>query len=359
MAGIFGHLNISDTERSFLATAGQSLVWEAAQEYLDRVNAQMEQFLGVFVEETTEVFKERYKLPGGGHLQRRGSDGRYGAVKAYGYWDVAFPLEDFGAQIASNDVDLAYMSARELENHIQTVVIQNTNTVRHELLKALLNNTQGTFTDPIHGSLSIEPLANGDTVVYPPVIGSESEATEDHYLGSAYAASSISDTNNPFVTIRDDLIHHSGIRGDGYNIVVFVNPAELPETEDLTDYDPDIDRYVIPGDNINRLQGLPAGLPGAVMGRTNGVWVVRWDWIPASYMVGIHMDMAKPLKRRVDPADTGLGRGLQLVARDEQFPFESSFWRHRFGLGCGNRLNGVVMDMSNTDSDYDIPSAYS
>ena len=109
----------------------------------------------------------------------------------------------------------------ELERHVSTIATQNVNTVRYELLKALLNNTQDTFVDPLHGSLGIEPLANGDSVTYPPVIASESEATEDHYLESGYAASAISDSNNPYVTIRDDLAHHFGISGDGYNFVVF------------------------------------------------------------------------------------------------------------------------------------------
>lgn len=358
MSGIFGHLKLADTDRVFSATAGQQVIYEAIRDYLDRVNMETNQFLSVFVDQTTSNYKERYKLPGGGHLQRRAADGRFGAVKSYGYWDVAYPIEDFGAQIATNDVVSSYMTAQELENHVNTVVIQNANTVRFELLKALLNNTQDTFTDPLWGSLSIEPLANGDTVTYPPVIGSESEATEDHYLESSYAATAISDTNNPFVTIRDDLVHHYGIAGDGYNIVVFINGDEQDEVEDLTDYDPVTDRYTRPGANINEVFGLPAGLPGAVLGRTNGVWVVRWDWIPDNYMLGIHLDAPKPLKQRIDPADTGLGTGLQLVTRDESFPFEGSFWRHRFGFGCGNRLNGVVMELG-TGGTYDIPSGYS
>jgi len=357
MSGIFGHLNISDSERAYVRTVGQELIWEAAQAYISRVNADMMQFLGVFTEQVTESFKERYKLPGGGHLQRRGSDGQYGAVKAYGYWDVAFPLEDFGASVGGNDVDMAYMTMAELDNHITTVTLQNANSVRFELLKALFNNTQDTFVDPIHGSLSIEPLANGDTVVYPPVVGSESEATEDHYLESGYADSSISDTNNPLKTIRDDLNHHYGLSGDGYNIVVFCNTTDLAYLEDLTDYDPVNDRYVQPGANINQVVGLPAGLPGNVVGRSNGVWVVQWNWITDNYLVGIHLDAPKPLKMRVDPADTGLGRGLQLVAREPRFPFEQSFWRHRFGFGAGNRLNGVIMELG-TGGTYSIPSAY-
>jgi hypothetical protein len=359
MSGIFGHLNLSDTDRVFNATVGQAVIYEAAQEYLDRVNMEIARVLSAFVERTTSDYKLRYKLPGGGYLQRRGSDGRYGATKAYGAWDVAFPLEDFGAQIASNDVDRAYMTVAELDRHINTVVIQNVNTVRFELLVALLNNAQGTFVDPLWGSLSIEPLANGDTVTYPPVLGATSEATDNHYLGSAYTAASISDTNDPFVTIVDELEEHFGASQGGSNIVVFINNAQRGVTEDLVDFVEVPDQYVRVGTNTDVPQGLPT-VPGRIIGRHgHGAWISEWRHIPASYMVGLHLEAEAPLIRRIDPADTGLGDGLQLVATDEEFPFEESFWRHRFGLGCGNRLNGVVMDMSNADSDYDIPTGYS
>jgi hypothetical protein len=357
MSGIFGKLGLADTDRVFQATVGQRVIYEVAMEYISKVNAAIDAAVSVFAEETTSEFKRRYKLAGGGRLSKRGTDGTYGAGKVYGYWDVAFPLEDFGREIAGDDVSMAYMSVRELENHINTVVAQNVNTVRWEILHALFDNVQGTFVDPLHGSLSIEPLANGDTVVYPPVIGSESEATEDHYLESSYAATAISDSNNPYVTMRDDLVHHNEISGEGYNIVSFINAAEEPETEDLTDFDPVTDMYTRPGANTAEVFGLPAGLPGAVIGRTNGVWVVRWDWIPASYMLSIDLDQPKPLIRRVDPADTRLGEGLQLVAENEEFPFKVSTWRHRFGFGGGNRLNGVVMELG-TGGTYTIPTSY-
>jgi len=358
MSAIFGHLNISDTDRVFASTAGQQMIFTAAQDYLNRVNADIAAAMAIFVERTTSDFKLRYKLPGGGHLQRRGPDGRYGAVKAYGSWDVAFPLEDFGAQMAENDVDRAYMTVAELERHISTVVAQSVNTKRFEMLKALLNNGADTFVDPLQGSLTIQPLANGDSVTYPPVLGSESEAIEDHYLESGYAASAISDSNNPYITIRDELEEHFGAPTGGSNIAVFINNAQVSKTEDLSDFDDVPDRYIQPGQDTDVPTSVPGGMPGRVVGRTNGVWVVEWRWIPSAYMAGVHMDAPKPLVQRIDPADTNLGQGLQLVATDTSFPFTGSFWRDRFGLGCGNRLNGVVMELG-VGGTYSIPSGYS
>lgn len=365
MSGIFGHLNLSDTDRVFNATIGQRAIYQAATDYINRVNADVAQAMSVFVGATTGDHKLRYKLPGGGYLQRRASDGRYGSVKAYGQWDVAFPLEDFGAQIASNDVDRAYMTVAELDRHISTVAAQNANTVRFEMLKAILNNTQDTFVDPLWGSLSVEPLANGDSVTYPPVLGSDTEATDDHYLESGYAASAISDTNNPYATIANELEEHFGAQTGGGNLVCFLNNAQTAKTKALPDFVSVADMGIRYGDDADLAATIPAPLVAPavswrVLGRIEGagVWAVEWRHIPANYIVGVHLDAPAPLMRRIDPADTGLGDGLQLVATDEQYPFSGSFWRHRFGFGAGNRLNGVVMELG-TGGSYSIPSGYS
>lgn len=361
MSAIFGHLNISDTDRVFSSTVGQRVIFDAATEYINRINAELAAVTAIFIDENTSEFKRRYKLPGGGYLQRRGPDGRFAAVKAYGSWDVAFPLEDFGAQMSWNDVDRAYMTVGELDRHIQTVTLQSRNTQRFELLKAILNNTADTFTDPLQGSLTIQPLANGDSVTYPPVLGAAAEATEDHYLEStSYAYTAISDTNNPIKTIVDELEEHFGTPDGGSNIVVFINQEETPYIEDLTDFDPVTDRFVRPGQDTDIPVNLPARMPGRIVGRCSGAWIVEWRSIPAMYMIGIDADAPKPLVQRIDPADTGLGQGLILVPNvdDDQFPFHNSFWRNRFGLGAGNRLNGVVLELG-TGGTYSIPSGYS
>ena len=116
---------LSDTERVFSATQGQRVIFDRAVEYVDGINAEIDRVTAAFVERETSDFKFRYKLPGGGHLARRGTDGRYPAVRAYGYWDVAYPLEDFGLQIAGDDVSFAYMTVGELDNHLRTIKAAN------------------------------------------------------------------------------------------------------------------------------------------------------------------------------------------------------------------------------------------
>lgn len=357
MGQIFGHLNISDTDRAFNATVGQQVIWEAAQGYINRANQELEEAMRLFVERTTDAFKLRYKLPGGGYLQQRGPDGRFGAVKATGGWDVAFPLRDYGAQIAGNDVAMAYMTVAELERHINTVVIQNVNTVRYQILHRIFKSTATTWADDIHGSLTVEGLANGDTVVYPPVVGATDEATDNHYLESGYAASGIDNTNDPYPVLVAEIEEHFGSMAGGSNIVTFINVAEQSETEALTDFYEVPDSYIRLGANTDVPVNLPS-VPGRIIGRhKSGAWISVWNFIPANYAVAIHLEAEAPLIMRVDPMDTGLGQGLQLVSQDEEFPFTASFWRHRFGFGVGNRLNGVVMEFG-TGGTYSIPANY-
>lgn len=74
-------------------------------------------------------------------------------------------------------------------------------------------------------------------------------------------------------------------------------------------------------------------------------------------MLGIHLDTEAPLRRRVDPGDTGLSTGFKMVFVDNDFPLEAEYWETRFGFGCGNRLAAVVMELG-TGGTYTIPTEY-
>lgn len=358
MANIFGALGVNDHDYVFNSTAGQQAIYDEIVAYVARIQSDMRGQMRLFVSQQTENYKERYKLPGGGRLQKTGRGEVPGHVKLAGSWDVAYKLEDFAAGIAMDDVSQAYTTAEELTNYINTVVTQNIHTERFEILYHLFNNTQKTFIDPDWGSLNVEPLANGDTVVYPPVLGSENGETEDHYLESGYLASAISDTNNPYITIRDELEEHYGTGTGGEQIVSLINSAQAPLTQDLTNFVEVTDIAVMPGDQTATLRGLPP-VPGTarILGRTDGVWVAQWAWIPSGYILATHIEMDAPLKRRVDPDFTGIARGLTLVRQDVEYAMNRMYWRNRFGYGVGNRLNGVAMELANGGT-YTIPTAY-
>lgn len=359
MTGILGLLGLKDTDNSYLNAIGQAGVYTALQTWSARINMDMEQAMGVFVSGMTENYKERYYLPGGGRLQERGEFSRTGAVRATGSWDVAYPLHDFGAQVVASDVAWAKMTAQQLVRHTDTVRNQYAATVRFQIMRRILNNTALSFADPEYGTLTCPPLASGDGTLYPPVVGSETEADDTHHLESGYAASAISDTNNPLITIRDEIAEHFGESTGGDNVVVFIsNNAERAKIEALTEFVPVEDQFIRSGGNADVPTRLPS-IPGTIIGRAHGVWVSVWRWLPSAYMIGVHLEAEAPLKMRVDPAASGLPRGLALVSQfaDTSFPMVGAEWRTRFGVGVANRLNAVVMELGSGGS-YSIPTGY-
>lgn len=356
MGNIFGSLRLADNDYVFNSTAGQQSIFSVAREWVAMQNAALAAMMGAFVEATTEDFTRRYKLPGSGYLDRMASQSQAAARKAANSWDISLPLEEFGAQIAGDRVSMAYMTADELTRHLETVTTQNVNTVRREILRGLFNNAARTFVDEIRGSLTVQPLANGDSVTYPPLIGADDPATANHYLASGYATASISNTNDPIPTITRPLIRQFGQATGGQPIAVFVNYDETAKLAALANFIETTDPMIQPGANTDRPINLPV-LPGVVIGRyTGNAWIVNWDWIPSGYMLALHLGAPAPLLKRRDPAATGLPADLALVSTDAETPFAAAHWSHRFGIGAGNRLNGVVMKL--TTGSYDVPTAY-
>lgn len=356
MSAIFGLAQLNPSDYQFALRADQQILYTATVEYINRRLADFNASRPIFVSGLTENTSERYQLPGTGLMSRRADGVRGAAVRRVGSWDVSFPLEDFAEQIAATDVDWAYLTPAEYQAHIDGMIIRYINRYRFEMLRRLFNNTASTFVDPRVGSLTVQALANGDSVLYPPVIGSDTEATDNHYLESGYAAAAIDDANNPFPTIVDELEEHFGAVTGGSNIVVFVNNQQRAVIEALTSFVEVPDNFIRTGDNVDIPVNLPM-VPGRILGRVNGAWAVEWREIPANYMLGIHLEMEAPLKERVDPAATGLPRGLALMPTDDRYPIVSAEWRARFGLGVANRLNGVAMELG-TGGTYTVPSAF-
>lgn len=360
MTYLFSDIDVASTERNFLQKAGQGLVYDLAQQYVDRVNADMASAISAFVAEQTDKHTERFKLPGGGYMQRRSQRGNARNRRASGGWDVAYPLEDFADGIEANDVALGYMTGQQLSNHINGVFAANANTVRHEILSAIFKNSNRTFVDEINSTLTLKPLANQDGTLYPPVAGSDAEAEANHYLEAGYTA--ITNTDDPFVTIVDKLESQFGTPTGGSSIVVFINNAQTSEVSDLAAFTPVAKAGVMYG-NDTSLSTIPPQIAAMsscrVLGYHDdaGCWIAEWRYIPATYMFGTHLDAPAPLKMRVDPADTGLGQGLQIVNRSFDYPTEVIEWRNRFGVAVGNRLNGVCMEIANGGS-YTVPSQF-
>lgn len=355
MSMIFSLAQLNASDYQFVRQADNRLIYEAINTYFAQVNADVLAATAVFIEETTEAAKERYLLPGSGLIGERARGTRGNAVRATGSWDVAYPLKDYSEMVVGDRVDWAYMTPADLDRHVTTIRNRYLNRIRHDILHALFDNVQETFADPRLGNLTVEHLANGDAVLYPPVLGTTAEATDNHYRISGFTSANISDVNNPYRMVVAEVQEHFGRATGGRNVITFINEAERPATEDLTDFTPIPDNFIMVGDNVDVPTRLPSA-PGELIGRTNGTWVAVWDWIPANYLLTIHLEEPAPCKMRVDPAGTGLPRGLQLMSSDDGDPLVSAEFGARFGIAVGNRLNGVAMELDTVS--YTVPAAY-
>lgn len=360
MTLLFGNARLSSDDYAFVRSMDKRLVYDAANLYIAMANEQMRDAWNLFVDPTpTTVYSERYKLGITGRMQEVSELGT-GAPRTFrGEWDVSYPLKNFHDGFVASDVDAAYMTPDELQQHVDGMLTIAANAKRHEALKRIFKSTTDTFTDKRHGSLTIQPLANGDSVVYPPVEGSEAEATDNHYLESGYAASGITDTNNPYKTLADELIEHGMNETDDIPVAFMINSAQQTVTQALTNFIPYVPPQINPGQDTDNVLLPSRNIPGKIIGYILGTgWVSMWNWIPANYIVGVNMTVPQPLKVRVDPAETGLGSG-DLVLLDEERNGVMTFnsWRLRFGVGTANRLSAAVMELG-TGGTYTIPTAY-
>lgn len=360
MTTIFGLAKLTAADYAYVNNANQELLYSAAAQYIMMANVAATQAMSLFVDpNATTNFKERYQLGITGRMQRASEETTGAQVARSGSYDVAYPIWNFHEGYALSDVDAAYMTPAELQTHVDGIITRHLNAKRFEVLYRVFNNTQDTFSDKRHGTLTIETLANGDSVVYPPVEGSEDEATEDHYLESGYASSGISDTNNPVKTIVEDLVHHGVNRTEDIPCAVMINSAEQTKISALTDFVAFIPGQINRGNDTDQVNLPPANLPGKVIGYVLGyAWISVWNWMPSGYMVGINLEAPHALKMRVDAAGTNLGNGgLQLLPEERNGVITYNAWRLRFGLGAANRLSAVVMELG-TGGTYTIPTIY-
>lgn len=359
MSTIFGLAKLTVSDYAYVNNANQEILYSAAQQYIDMANIAAMTSMSAFVEPTaTTNFAERYQLGLTGRMQRTSEQSTGKPVARSGSWDVAYPLHNYTESIAVSDVDGAYLTPAEMQLHVDGIITRHVNAKRHEILLRLFNNTTFAVNDKRHGSQTIQPLANSDGVIYPPVEGTDSEATDDHYLASGYISSAISDTNNPYKTLAEELVEHGTNAVNDIPVAFFIHPDEQTKTEALTGFIQFVPTQIVSGSNTDNVVRPARPIPGKIIGYVNGQgWVSVWKWVPSGYILAVNLASPQPLKMRIDPAGTNLGGGgLQLLPQERTGVINWNTWRLRFGMGAANRLNAAFMEL--TAGAFSIPSGY-
>jgi hypothetical protein len=286
-------------------------------------------------------------------LQPLDENGRALPTKPFGYYDVGYPIQSGGSAWGATYVARAKMTVQDANDATAQMLEADMRWMRDHALAGLFASGTWTFTDEFYGSLTVQPLASGDSVVYAVQTGADAGATDTHQLAQAGA---IADATNPFPTIRQELLEHPENTGD---VIVFVPTANKQATHDLATFNPIADPNVRRGSGTDEFVGtLGVATPGTLFGyEDSGTFLVEWPTLPSNYLIGVTTGGARPLGMREDP-EAEL-RGFNRVAERDNHPFYESQWLRRAGFGARNRVGAVVMRVGNgtyaSPTNYTVP----
>ena len=342
MSLLAGILRIEDT--TLLSTLEPEPVNDAVNQLLARYEAERNAWQDFLVQDETTEWKTLYNIGAVDEGQEIGPDGRPLETRPSGQIETAYPIKRIGWATGWNYETFAHMTVADLER--VTAAREGGNAKRHlrEQFRALFNDTNYTYVDPKHGNLTVRRLANGDGTLYPPTYASDTEADDDHYIHSGYAHTAISASNNPFVTLKAEIIEHFT---EATGVVAIINSEQLAEIQaDLPSFvDADVEGIQQGADTATASAASGINVPGTFVGRdaASGVAVYLSDSgrIPAKYIYAQAIGVPKPLRRRVHVPE--LLRGFKLEADEAHYPLFKRTYVDRFGYGVANRLSAAVM----------------
>jgi hypothetical protein len=294
----------------------------------------------------------RYTLPSSGELQPVDELGVADPRRSEGYYQQAWPLMRGEDAYARSYEAAQKLTVGELNNELLRVQRADANWNITRMLFALMHETTWTQEDKEFGTLTVKPLANGDTDTYE-VTGQSALQTDDHYLAQANA---ISDSDDPFPTIYDELDEHTVNSGP---YVCFVPSGLRTAIQGLAEFTPRYQTTTVEfGDNED-LAGL--GIDGfqlfgdRVLGEHNeGVIIVQWRRLPANYMVALNL--GSPVMRYRQESVASLQGLFQIEATTNSGNVLLNRFRRIRGYAPANRVGAVVMRIGNAS--YASPSPY-
>lgn len=311
-------------------------------------NRQVDAALGELVQRTTE-YTRRYKIGGGGTLQPLDEWGNPLPVKDAGYYDVAFPLQGGGTAWGDNRVSRALMTIADADRHTMAAVRRDADWMKRHILAAMFDNTSYTYIDPEKGTLTVQPLANGDAVTY--LTKNGTQATDTHYYAQAAA---IADATNPYPTLLAKLSEHA--ENDG-PYVAYIPTALKATTMALATFHDVADPNIQVGTGNTVLVGsVDRGFGDALIGYVDpGVWIVEWSLLPATHGIMVARGASTPpLGMREYPS-----AALQGLFAENHSP-DGNLNEYRMiryaGFGALNRTAALAFQIGNAA--YQIPTGY-
>lgn len=319
---------------------------ESSREWSRQVNA----LLGLLAERTTDA-QQQFLLPGSGTLQPIDEYGVPVPVRPSGSYTVAFPIFGGGTAYGRTRVSSVLETVAEVNRDQLDAERKDGDWLIRHVLAALFDNVSYTYADPLLGNLTVEPLANNDTVTYTSIGGAT--ATANHYRAQTAA---IADATNPFDTIWTVLSTYPS--NNGQDIVAFIADQQVADVEALTDFYPVRDPDIQPASSTAQLIATPPaslGLGDMLLGKVGHIWVTNWHRMPENYILAT-VDGRPPLAMREYP-DAALQGLITELHSPDGARLERRYLRYA-GFGVRNRISAMVYQVEGGDTTYDIPTGY-
>jgi hypothetical protein len=345
-----------------VAEIGVQRMFEMVQQSAQMHNDVMLGLLSVLSERTT-LAQVQVELPGDGTLQPLDEYGNPLPVAPSGSYQVGFPIQGGGTAWGNNRVSRALMTVEEANRNTWDATQRDADWMTRHALAAIFDNTSWTYNDKVGpngakglGDITIQPLANSDTVVYMRR-GGQATAVDNHYLAQA---ADISDSANPFPTIRTELIEHPS---NSAPFVTYVPSGLVDDIGNLTEFveinDPDIN-YGLSSDTLLVNPNLEAILgPGdEILGKTksSNIWIVEWDFLPAGYMIAQALGGTGGPTLMMREYDAASLQGFFPESHSPDGNLQEMRMIRFAGFGAYNRIRALAYYVG--DASYAVPSGY-
>jgi hypothetical protein len=346
----YGFRNLQHLWDRRVTDVGVTQVAESIDATLAEHNRQLNALLSIFVTPTNERSRQ-YKQGGARRLQPGTEESRPIPTLSGLTYDVGFPLQRGQDALGFTYEASQTATVSEVNQAVADMRQGDIRWMRDHILAALLDNTSWSFSGDEQAAVTVQPMANADTVTYLLAAGGDAGATEDHYVAQVAA---IADATNPYDDLRDDLLEHP--ENTGEDVIAFIPSGLVATTRLLANFYPEADDNITLGSGESRLaRTLGIETPGRLIGYVDGVWVVEWRYMPANTILGVATGGERPLAMRELPNLPGFRRD----AERNNYPWYSEIYTRRAGFGGNNRVGAAVYQVSGGDTTYDIPTNFS
>lgn len=345
---LYGFLQLKDKWSEVIAGGLVDTVADAVARSVAYHNELMNDMISLWVSPTTRS-RVRYQQIGQARLQPLDEDGRARPIKPKGYYDVGFPILNAGTAWGANFVTREQMTVDDANRITALMTIADRAWVRDQILAALLSNGTWTYTDPLEGAITIQPIANGDAVTFDNRNGTS--AADTHQLAQAAA---ILDASDPFPSIYTELTEHPENTGE---VIAFIPSNLVAAVQALTGFHQTGDPNIIPGNASDRLAGtITTAAPGTLFGYHDAkVWLFEWAQLPSNYIIATTTGGEPTLGMRQHP-QASLQGFVQIPDDRNNHPYYERQYARWCGFGAWNRVGSLVYRIGNAS--YAVPAGY-